>query len=141
MKKYLHLVFLFIITVKVNAQEAIIPVGPDPIEPDTLNDVFDFAEVEPEFPGGMTALYNFIKKNIHYPTEAKELGIQGKVYVQFVIWKDGSIGDVKVMRGLGNGLDEEARRVIKIMPKWKPGQQNGKPVNMRYILPVSFKLE
>ena len=83
----------------------------------------------------------YLSSNIKYPEEAKEKGISGRVFIQFVIEKDGSVSNVKVMKGIGGGCDEEAVRVVKAMPKWKPGKQKGKPVRVNYILPVSFKLD
>lgn len=83
----------------------------------------------------------YLSGNITYPEDAKEKGISGRVFIQFVIEKDGSVSNVKVMKGIGGGCDEEAVRVVKSMPKWKPGKQKGKPVRVNYILPVSFKLD
>ncbi|MEN8225218.1 MAG: energy transducer TonB, partial [Bacteroidota bacterium] len=86
-------------------------------------------------------LYAYLGNNIKYPVMAKESGIQGKVYVTFVVETDGSITDVKVLRGIGGGCDEEAIRVVSTMPKWKPGKQRGKPVRVQYNLPVRFTLQ
>ncbi|GEM_PF-3729613 len=105
------------------------------------NLVFDVVEKMPEFPGGQVEMMNFLSKNINYPSVALEQGMQGRVYVQFVIWKDGSVRDVKVLRGVGSPLDNEAIRVIKMMPNWEPGIQRGVPVNSRYTLPIKFKLD
>ncbi len=104
--------------------------------------VFNLVELEkrPQFPGGEAKMYQFIAKNIQYPHQAKEASIQGKVYAQFVVNKDGSLSDIKVIRGIGGGCDEEAVNAIKNMPNWKPGTQRGKNVNVRFILPVNFKL-
>ena len=92
----------------------------------------------PSFPGGN--VQKWISKNVKYPVLAMENGIQGKVYIQFVIEKDGSITDVKVVRGVDASLDKEAVRVVKAMPKWKPGKQRGKPVRVSYTLPINFQL-
>ncbi len=100
--------------------------------------VFIKVEKSPEFPGGTEALNNFIRKNLRYPEELKESGISGMVIVSFTIDADGSIKDIKIVRGLDPLLDREAIRVIKLLPKWKPGMQNGKPVKTNYILPVKF---
>jgi len=102
--------------------------------------IFDVVEQHPEFPGGQEAMYNFLAKNLTYPELALEQSIQGRVYVQFVICKDGSIKDIKVLKGIETSLDSEAIRVIKMMPKWKPGIQRGKPVNVRFNLPIKFKI-
>lgn len=94
----------------------------------------------PEFPGGMTAWAKFIQKNLRYPYAAQESGAQGKVYLNFVIEKDGSITDVQVVKGIGYGCDEEAVRVIKKSPKWKAGVQNNQPVRVRYSMPIGYVL-
>ena len=103
--------------------------------------IFTVVESMPEFRGGMSELYPYLQKNMKYPVMAKESGIQGKVYVTFVVEKDGSITDVKVLRGIGGGCDEEAIRVVAAMPQWKPGKQRGKPVRVQYNLPVRFTLQ
>ncbi len=102
--------------------------------------IFTVVESMPEFKGGMQQLYTYLGNNIKYPVMAKESGIQGKVYVTFVVEKDGSITDVKVLRGIGGGCDEEAVRVVKLMPKWKPGIQAGKPVKRGLVIPIKFRL-
>jgi protein TonB len=104
-------------------------------------EIFTVVESYPEFPGGEAALYNFLGKNLRYPDMAKETGISGKVYVTFIVEKDGSITDVKLARGIGGGCDEEALRVVNLMPKWTPGKQRGIPVRVRYIFSVRFTLE
>jgi protein TonB len=103
--------------------------------------IFTVVESMPEFKGGMADLYSYLGNNIKYPVMAKESGIQGKVYVTFVVERDGSITDVKVLRGIGGGCDEEAVRVVASMPRWKPGKQRGKPVRVQYNLPVRFTLQ
>ncbi len=102
--------------------------------------IFSIVEESPEYPGGQQAMNMFISKNVVYPSVAVDAGIQGKVYVGFVVEKDGSIGEVKVVKGIGGGCDKEAIRVVRSMPKWKPGTQRGKPVRVRYILPIHFNL-
>ena len=102
--------------------------------------VYYVVEKSPEFPGGVKALENFMIKNLKYPEELKESGISGMVIVSFIIDTDGSIKDIKIIRGLDPLLDQEAIRVIKLLPKWKPGIQNGKPVKTNYILPVRFTI-
>jgi len=104
-------------------------------------EIFVFVEEQPEFPGGEEALMNYLSSNIHYPEQAKELDIQGTVIIEFVVETNGSVTNVVVKRGIGGGCDEEAVRVVKSMPKWKPGKQRGKPVRVRYTLPVRFQLK
>ncbi len=104
-------------------------------------EIFTVVEEMPEFPGGMAKLAEYLGKNIKYPQLARESGIQGRVFINFVVENDGSVTNVKVMRSLGGGCDEEAIRVVKSMPKWKPGKQRGKPVRVSYNLPVNFKLQ
>jgi len=101
--------------------------------------VVDFAEVEPEFPGGEEAMAKFIRENLKYPSDQTE--IQGSVYVQFIVHADGSITDISTLKSLNTPLDEEAMRVISIMPKWTPGAQGGKLVAVRYQIPIYFKIQ
>jgi periplasmic protein TonB len=104
------------------------------------NKIFMVVEQQPEFEGGYEAMMNFIKKNMRYPASARRMGIDGTVYVSFVVGKDGAISDVKVLRGISADCDKEAVRVVTMMPPWKPGKQNGKPVFVRFNLPIKFKL-
>ena len=104
------------------------------------NQIFTVVEQQPEFEGGYEAMINFIKKNLRYPASARRMGVDGTVYVQFVVSKDGSISEVKTIRGISADCDREAERVVKAMPAWKPGRQNGKPVFVRFVLPIKFKL-
>lgn len=101
----------------------------------------NFLEVMPEFPGGMKAWANFLTKNLHYPVIAMESGISGKVLVSFVVERNGEISNLKVVKGIGGGCDEEAMRVIKKSPFWKPGMQNGRAVRVAYLMPVVFRSE
>jgi TonB family protein len=103
-------------------------------------EVYKVVEKMPEFQGGMKALQEFLLKNIKYPEAAKKKQTQGTVFVAFVVGKDGTIGNVKVIRGIGNGCDEEAVRVVKLMPKWIPGEEKGKPVNVVFNIPIKFML-
>lgn len=103
--------------------------------------IFQVVEEMPEFPGGMAECLKFLAKNIKYPTIAQENGVQGRVIVQFVVNQDGSIVDPLVVRSVDPYLDKEALRVIKMMPKWKPGKQRGKAVRVKYTVPVTFKLQ
>jgi protein TonB len=104
-------------------------------------EIFTVVEAMPEFPGGMGKLMAYLGNNIKYPPLARESGIQGRVFINFVVEPDGKISNVKVLRGIGGGCDEEAIRVVEAMPKWKPGMQRGKPVRVSYNLPVKFTLQ
>ena len=101
---------------------------------------FASVEVLPEFIGGDKAFGSFIGKNIRYPEAARKENISGRVFVSFVVQKNGTLTDIKVLRGLGYGLDEEAVRVISMSPNWKPGTQNGSPVQVKYTIPIMFRL-
>ena len=103
--------------------------------------VFVVVEKSPEFPGGDDSLYAFIGRNIKYPEAAKKNKIEGRVFVTFVIEKDGQVSDAKILRDIGGGCGEEAIRVVNIMPKWKPGTQRGNPVRVQFNLPIMFQLE
>ncbi|UKN03415.1 energy transducer TonB [Paracrocinitomix mangrovi] len=102
--------------------------------------IYEFADVEPAFPGGEGAMAQWLNDNIQYPQLSIEMGEQGIVYVQFVVNSDGSIEQVKVLRGVSDALDAEAKRVVKQMPKWAPGEQAGKPVRVKFTLPIHFRL-
>ncbi len=104
-------------------------------------EVFTVVEQQPEFVGGAGAMYAWLGKNIRYPAAAQRANVAGKVFVSFVVNTDGSIQDVQVLKGLGFGTDEEAVRVVKSMPRWKPGKQSGRSVRVKYNLPISFQLE
>lgn len=104
-------------------------------------EIFDFVEINPEFPGGQSAMYEWLAKNINYPVIAQENNIQGKVTLQFVVGKNGEIEDIVVVRGVDPSLDKEAVRVVKSMPRWIPGKQGGVPVKVRFTLPVQFRLQ
>ena len=112
-----------------------------PIEEEEEEVVFQVVEKMPEFPGGQQALFEYLSKNIRYPVIAQENGLQGRVICQFVVNQDGSIVDIVVVRSVDPSLDKEAERVIKSMPKWKPGEQRGKAVRVKYTLPVNFRLQ
>ena len=117
------------------------PPPPKPVEEEATEEIFVVVEQQPEFPGGMSALMKFLGDNIKYPVIAQENGIQGRVITRFVVERDGSITDVQVVRGQDPSLDKEAVRVIQTMPRWKPGQQRGKAVRVRFTLPVVFRLQ
>ncbi|CCG98795.1 TonB family protein [Fibrella aestuarina BUZ 2] len=104
-------------------------------------EIFTVVEQNPEFVGGQAAMYAWLGKNIKYPAAAQRANISGKVFVSFTVNTDGSITDAQVLKGLGFGTDEEAIRVVKSMPKWKPGKQSGRAVRVKYNLPISFQLE
>jgi protein TonB len=114
------------------------PVAEVVVEDD--NKIFTVVEQQPEFQGGYEAMMNFIKKNMRYPASARRMGVDGTVYVSFVVSKDGSISEVKTVRGISADCDKEAMRVVSMMPSWRPGKQNGKPVFVRFVLPIKFKL-
>ncbi len=101
---------------------------------------FITVEKMPSFPGGEEELMKFLAENLEYPQDAREKGIQGKVYVTFIVEADGSVSNVKVLRDIGGGCGDEAARVVKTMPKWEPGKQKGKAVRVQYNLPVKFVL-
>lgn len=113
---------------------------PEP-KPEVENKVFDVVEQMPSFPGGPSALMKYLSENVKYPVVAQENGVQGRVVVSFVVEKDGHITDVKVVRSVDPSLDKEAARVVKSMPNWIPGKQNGSAVRVKYNVPVSFKLQ
>jgi protein TonB len=104
-------------------------------------EIFTFVEEMPSFPGGDQALLKFFSDNIVYPEIAKRAGVEGRVFLTFVVGKDGGISDVQVAKGIGAGCEEEAIRVLKTMPRWNPGKQNGNPVHVRISLPIVFKLQ
>ena len=122
------------------AVQSYVPVMTEEEPAPVAEEIFTFVEEYPEFPGGDKALREYILNTIKYPEVARTSGITGTVYVQFVVEKDGSISDVKVVRGIGGGCDEEAVRVVKSMPRWKPGKQRGQPVRVYFTLPIEFKL-
>ena len=119
----------------------IAPVQIEEEEDETETQIFTVVENEPEFPGGMEALYKYLAQNIKYPQLARDNGITGKVYVTFVVERDGSIANPKVLRDIGGGCGAEAIRVVKSMPKWTPGKQRGKAVRVQFNLPVNFNLK
>ena len=116
-------------------------VAPEVVEEEVVEqEIFQIVEEMPSYPGGEKALLEYVAKNIKYPQIARETGIQGRVFVGFVVEPDGSVSNVKILRGIGGGCDEEAMRVIKSLAKWKPGKQRGKAVRVSYQIPVVFKL-
>ena len=132
MRKTIYLLFLLMVLVGASAQN-----------PKTSNKAEAYTVVEkmPQFPGGEDSLNTFIGRNLHYPVIAQENGIQGTVIVRFVVKNDGSIGDVEIVRSLEPPCNKEVIRLVKSMPKWSPGKQNGVAVAVWYTLPVHFHLE
>jgi TonB family protein len=143
--KYLTILPIFFILIAANSSYA----GekdqslqePPPVKKEVTEEIFVVVEEQPEYPGGLEAMMKFLSESIVYPDEAKAKGIQGRVICNFVVMKDGSIDDVNVVRGVDPLLDAEAVRVLKSMPAWKPGKQRGQAVNVRYTLPLEFRLD
>jgi len=102
--------------------------------------IFIVVEEQPGFPGGEEARMRYLHQNMRYPTIARESGIQGTIFITFVVERDGSITDVRILRGIGGGCDEEAIRVVQNMPKWAPGKQRGRPVRVQFNMPIRFTL-
>ena len=117
------------------------PPPPPAPKPEVATKVFDVVEEMPSFPGGNGALMSYLNGNTKYPVVAQENGVQGRVIVSFVVERDGSISDVKVARSVDPSLDREAQRVVKSMPRWSPGKQNGSTVRVKYTVPVVFRLQ
>ena len=131
MNKYIFslICFLFMMALPMNAQS------------ESSTKVYDAVDEMPSFPGGLNGLMTFLAQNMVYPVTAQENGVQGRVIVSFVVETDGSITDVKVARSVDPSLDREAMRVVKAMPKWTPGKKDGKPVRVKYTVPVVFRLQ
>ena len=117
------------------------PPPPPAPKPEVATKVFDVVEEMPSFPGGNAALMSYLNSNTKYPVVAQENGVQGRVIISFVVERDGSISDVKVARSVDPSLDREAQRVVKSMPRWTPGKQNGQAVRVKYTVPVVFRLQ
>ena len=115
--------------------------APSPLADGDDDEVYIIVEQMPEFPGGEEALRNFVTNNINYPETASKKGIHGRVYVCFIINKDGSVINARVVRSIDSSLDAEALRIVKAMPKWTPGQHKGHPVKVSYTLPINFSLK
>ena len=109
-------------------------------EEEDVDKVFTIVEQQAEFKGGMQKFYEYVGKKMKYPSQARRMGIEGKVFVQFVVERDGSITDVQAIRGIGAGCDEEAMKVIRESPKWNPGKQRGRAVRVRRVIPITFRL-
>ena len=117
------------------------PPPPPAPKPEVATKVFDVVEEMPSFPGRNAALMSYLNSNTKYPVVAQENGVQGRVIISFVVERDGSISDVKVARSVDPSLDREAQRVVKSMPRWTPGKQNGQTVRVKYTVPVVFRLQ
>ena len=117
------------------------PPPPPAPKPEVATKIFDVVEEMPSFPGGNGALMSYLNSNTKYPVVAQENGVQGRVIISFVVERDGSISDVRVARSVDPSLDREAQRVVKSMPRWKPGKQNGSAVRVKYTVPVVFRLQ
>ena len=134
----------FTFSAEIDPMDSVPPYVPVPAMEEEENqveeEIFTVVESMPEFPGGDKALYAYLYDNMRYPEMAKEAGISGKVYITFVVEKDGSITDVRILRGIGGGCDEEALRVIQGMPAWAPGKQRNIPVRVQFILDIKFTL-
>lgn len=110
-------------------------------EEEVEEEIFTVVEKQPSFPGGDDEMFKYLYSNIKYPQAAKESGITGRVFLTFVVEKDGSIANARILRDIGGGCGQEALRVVKSMPKWTPGEQRGRPVRVQFNLPVSFELQ
>ena len=132
MPKLIVLVFMMSFALNLNAQ--VDKTGND------ADVVYTIVDKEASYPGGIEALNTFLARNIIYPTLAKQKNIQGKVIISFIIEKNGSISNIKIIKDIGEGCGEEGVRIVKLMPKWKPAQQKGEPVRQQFVLPVLFQL-
>lgn len=112
----------------------------EPVEEEETDEIFQIVENPATFKGGIGAFYKYVQNNMRYPSQAQRMGLEGKVFVEFVVGKDGRITDVKVLRGIGAGCDEEAIKVLRNSPVWSAGRQRGRPVRQRMVLPITFKL-
>lgn len=135
---YLFFILLLLIPGSFKAQE---PITKDSNSINEEEIIYTITETNPEFPGGDKVMYQYLGKNMRYPSEAQDKNVQGMVYISFVVEKDGSITGVRCLKGIGSGCDEEAMRVVKSMPNWIPGMQDGEIVRVRFNLPIAFKLQ
>ena len=126
---------------KAEKQEQVQVVAEDEDTLENGEQVFRVVEVMPKFPGGDAELLKFIAKNVKYPQESQDKGEQGRVICSFVVTKDGTLTNYKVLRGISPALDQEAVRVLQMMPRWTPGTQKGEPVAVKYTVPITFKLQ
>lgn len=121
-------------------EEVIISQNKEAMPEEKVDDIFTIVEVQPAPVGGMKAFYEFVGKNLIYPSQAARMGIEGRVFVEFVVEKDGTLTDIQVAKGIGAGCDEEAINVISQAPNWNPGKQRGRAVRVRMVMPIVFKL-
>lgn len=149
-KSFASLPIIFLFACKISVAQTIISTD-GPKEPGFVTpvaqespkepEIFDRAEVMPQFPGGVVAMMAYLKNNLQYPAHAKEYGLEGKVIVKFIIDKDGSVLEPVILKdAVGGGAGDEAIRLVKAMPKWTHGSQRGKPVRVYYVVPVTFRL-
>lgn len=132
--------------VQENSEKVAVEAGPEKEQPapeasSAEEEILEVAEVMPEFPGGVEALLGYISKNVRYPEEAQKNGWEGRVILQFVVEKDGTVNNIKVLRGVNEPLDKEAMRIVRGMPKWTPGKDKGREVRCKYTIPIVFKLQ
>jgi protein TonB len=120
--------------------EKVVETEIEEIEEEKLEEIFVIVEDAPVPIGGLSAFYQYVNENIKYPRQAMSMRIEGKVFVQFVVGKDGKLTNIEVIKGIGGGCDEEAKRIIENAPLWKPGKQRGKPVLVKMVLPITFKI-
>ncbi|RLD23601.1 MAG: energy transducer TonB [Bacteroidetes bacterium] len=120
--------------------EEVIAIDVGEVEEEDTEEIFVIVEDAPTPQGGMAAFYQHVNDNIKYPRQAQSMSIEGKVFVQFVVGKNGGLTDVQVIRGIGGGCDEEAIRVVKLSPAWNAGKQRGRPVRVKMVLPITFKI-
>ncbi len=136
-KEDLNLKFDVEVTEETKVEEVVVaPVE----EKENVDEVFSVVEESAEPKGGMPAFYKYVGEKIKYPAQARRMGVEGRVFVQFVVNRDGSIVDVTAIKGIGAGCDEEAVRIVQSAPPWKPGKQRGKPVRQKMVIPIIFKL-
>jgi protein TonB len=121
-------------------EEVIVAQDAEPMPEETADEIFTIVEQQPEPNGGLSAFYDYVGANMKYPGRASRMGIEGRVFVEFVVEKNGTLTDIRVVKGIGAGCDEEAVRVISNAPNWKPGKQRGNPVRVRMVMPIMFKL-
>ncbi len=121
-------------------EEVVMPKQVEEMPEEKADEIFTIVEQRPEPYGGMKAFYEFVSDNLKYPPKATRMGVEGRVFVEFIVEKDGSLTDINVAKGIGGGCDEEAVRVISSAPKWNPGRQRGNAVRVRMIIPIVFKL-
>lgn len=127
-------------TEKADTVVAVKPQAEATLPQEKTDSIYSVVETMPDYPGGQKELLSFLSRNIKYPTKAEENKIQGRVVIQFVVNKDGSVSDAKVVRSVDPELDKEALRVVNSMPQWKPGMQKGEAVSVKYTIPIAFRL-